>query len=212
LRKRVSLLLFWMIAGQASADLLDEDELKHEAAKKAAIAPEGGLAEPKPHSSKPNGRDLSIPPKKAETQAKSTTNEPVKFTSRGLKGLKEAGKVELSEDVVVTQGELKMESDKAEIFFNEATREVMKVVCEGNVKVAGVDPNSGERFRALGNSGVYLNRNRTVVLEGNAKLWRGEDSVIRSKKITYEMQTGWIKADRVAGEVKPPENTQKKGK
>ena len=52
---------------------------------------------------------------------------------------------------------------------------------------------------------VGINR---VELEGNARLWRGAD-LVRGKKIIYEMDTGWIRADRVAGEVHPPEKDAK---
>jgi lipopolysaccharide transport protein LptA len=131
----------------------------------------------------------------------SSAKSPVHFESVGLKGLREKGMVELSQDVLVTQDEMRLESDYAQVFFDEASHEVTKVVAQGRVRINGVDQNSGEKFRALGDRAVFLNGERTVVLDGNAKLWRGEDSVIRSKKITYEMNTGWIRADRVAGEV-----------
>jgi hypothetical protein len=39
-------------------------------------------------------------------------------------------------------------------------------------------------------------------MEGNARLWRGTD-LVRGKKIVYEMDTGWIRGDRVAGELHP---------
>ena len=130
-------------------------------------------------------------------------NQPVHFESKGLKGLREKGMVELVDDVIVTQADLKLEAQHAQVFFDEASKDVLKVIADGNVKIYGVDENSGEKFKAFGNQAVFLNKDRIVVLEGNARLWRGEDSVIRSKKITYEMETGWIKADRVAGELVP---------
>lgn len=123
--------------------------------------------------------------------------------------------VELSQDVLVTQEDMKLESDYAQVFFDEASHEVTRVVAQGHVRINGVDQNSGEKFRALGERAVFLNSERTVVLDGNAKLWRGEDSVIRSKKITYEMNTGWVRADelpvrcrRIAVEAKHLENFQ----
>ena len=138
-------------------------------------------------------------------------NAPVHFESKGLKGLREKGMVELVQDVIVTQEEMRLEAEHAQVFFDESSHEVTKVVAEGNVKISGVDENSGEKFKAFGNQAVFLNKDRIVVLEGNARLWRGEDSVIRSKKITYEMNTGWIKADRVAGELAPNEKDKASG-
>jgi lipopolysaccharide transport protein LptA len=129
--------------------------------------------------------------------------QPVKFESRGLKGLREKGWVELESQVVVTQGNLRMEADKAQVFYDEAQKDVLKVLAEGNVKISNVDENTGEKLKAYGDQVVFHNKDRTVILEGNARLWRGEDSVIRGKKIVYELDTGWIRADRVAGELSP---------
>ena len=134
---------------------------------------------------------------------------PVFFKSEGLKGLREKGTVELLHNVVVTQGDMKLESERAQVLFDEASHQVRKVIAVGNVRIDGVDENSGDKFKAFGDQAVFLNSERTVVLEGNAKLLRGEDSVIRSRKITYEMNTGWIRADRVEGEVQAEEKDSK---
>ncbi|MEN9833884.1 MAG: hypothetical protein RL011_77 [Pseudomonadota bacterium] len=166
------------------------------------------IKSPTPHArdQKSTSATTVIPPKSGGKSASvkrrsSSAKSPVHFESMGLKGLREKGMVELSQDVLVTQEDMKLESDYAQVYFNEASHEVTRVVAQGHVRINGVDLNSGEKFRALGDRAVFLNSERTVVLDGNAKLWRGEDSVIRSKKITYEMNTGWVRADRVAGEV-----------
>lgn len=214
-----------LAAPMARADLLDEEDptVKATPTQTSTATGNGTAKEPKePKSPKaepaikeptphPKGTAATgpgttvIPPKKpGKGNGKGKKDkEPVHFESKGLKGLREKGMVELVQDVVVTQGDMKMEADHAQVFFDEANHEVKKVVAEGNVKVNGVDENSGQKFRAYGNQGVFLNKERTVVMEGNVKLWRGEDSVVRSKKMTYEMDTGWIKMDRVTGELAP---------
>lgn len=221
------ILAAFALSPRARADLLDEEEptvtkpstsTANSTATSTATStakeksdgktqkPEATIKEPTPHTkgTAPAANTSIIPPKKPPAKGtKKKDKEPVHFESKGLKGLREKGMVELVQDVVVTQADMKMEADHAQVFFDEATHEVQKVIAEGNVKVHGIDENSGEKFRAYGNQAVFLNKDRIVVLEGNAKLWRGEDSVIRSKKITYEMDTGWIKADRVAGELAP---------
>ena len=215
---------------RGSEDQNDQRDLKEDKSPPAATSGGAGykssnsqsvkspaLSGPQPHtkdkSSSANTR--VVPPKKpnkskelSKSGAKnSPSKSPVHFESRGLKGLREKGMVELLQDVIVTQDEMKLESDYAQVFFDEASHEVLKVIAQGNVKINGIDQNSGERFRAVGEKAVFLNGERTVVLEGNAKLWRGEDSVIRSRKITYEKNTGWIRADRVAGEVQAESKT-----
>ncbi len=226
----VSLLFGLGSATSSLADLLDDDDPKPPAAEtsidsatkptqpkdkpghtgttKAPKPTDDAVKSPSPHAKGPttSANTTVIPPKNGKPVKPGKgkkEREPVHFESKGLKGLREKGMVELVQDVVVTQSELRMEAEHAQVFFDEASHEVVKVVAEGNVKINGVDENSGEKFKAFGNQAVFLNKDRIVVLEGNARLWRGDDSVIRSKKITYEMDTGWIKADRVAGELAP---------
>ena len=177
---------------------------------------------PTPHikDTRSSSTTTVIPPKTPERRGKpgeaagkkSAAKSPVHFESNGLKGLREKGMVELVQQVIVTQEDMKLESDFAQVFFDEASHEVVKVLAQGRVRINGVDQNSGEKFRALADKAVFLNSERTVVLDGNAKLWRGDDSVIRSRKITYEMGTGWIRADRVAGEVQADGKTMDAGK
>jgi lipopolysaccharide export system protein LptA len=128
----------------------------------------------------------------------------VHFESKGLRALKEKGTAELIQDVVVTQGTLRLEADQAKIYYDDDVKDVVRVVAEGNIKIFKVDEESGEKIKAFGDRVEFDNKARTVVLEGNARLWRGAD-LVRGKKITYELDSGWIKADRVAGEVHPPE-------
>lgn len=150
----------------------------------APVAPKGGT--PKPNQSAPKEK------------------LPVHFSSQGLKGLREKGLVELVQDVVVTQGEFKLEADNAQVYFGEQSKEVHKVVAVGQpVKITNVDPNTGERIEASGNQVLFNNEERLVFLEGNAKIKKGSQSTIKGKKISYELDSGWIKADRVAGEVSP---------
>lgn len=161
-----------------------------------------------PKTPAPKTGQTNDKPKKV---AGETRNLPIHLDSRGARGLRKKGVFELLNDVVVTQGEMKLEADHAQVFFEENTPQkkesgIVKIVAEGSpVKINGIDETTGERFRAYGNQAVFLNKERTVVLEGNARLWRGDDSAIRSRKITYEMDTGWIQFDRVAGEVQPTE-------
>ena len=176
-----------------------------------------GTMSPHPQTRASDHQTTVVPPKRPQSSAAkqkpkgSSADLPVHFDSRGLKALRDKGMVELMQDVVVTQGEMRLEAEQAQVFFEEGARDkkdrgLVKVIAAGHpVRIFGIDENSGERFRAFGNQAVFLNRERTVVLDGDAHLWRGEDAVIRSRKITYEMDSGWIRADRVAGELQPSE-------
>ena len=164
----------------------------------------------KPVVPKSNPDQTVLPPKNPGKKPAKKEREPVHFESKGLKGLREKGTVELLDDVVVTQAAFRLEADHAQVYFDETTKDVTKVVADGNVKIFNVDENTGEKLKAYGDQVLFLNKDRVVIMQGNARLWRGEDSMIRGKKITYEMDTGWIKADRVAGELTPSEKDQKK--
>jgi len=207
----------------ANADLLDdEDESSVVMPIPAPMAPEkkpASKSTPKAAEKSPEGSDNKVTPQNAPTQTPKKSSvgpgvknkkgevgaprEPVHFESKGLRGLRDKGTVELLEDVIITQGELRVEADKAKIFYDEDQREVARVLAEGNVKIFNVERSTGEKMQAFSNQMEFLNKNRTVIMEGNARLWRGTQSVIRGKKITYEIDSGWIKADRVAGELQP---------
>lgn len=235
-KNKISVVLLAVVAltlsGPVLADILDEEEPvvmpkpkmdddQAKPAQKPVPAPaapgKGAVKEPstapKQQPKQPESKSgaKTEPGKKNDQNGKKAEpakNEPVHFESKGLRGLREKGTVELIEDVVVTQGDLRMEADRAQIFYDENQREVMKVVATGNVKMFNVDKSTGEKMKAFCNEVHFLNSERTVVMEGNARLWRGTQSVIRGKKITYEIDSGWIKADRVAGELQP-EDTKK---
>lgn len=214
-------LLVFVHTNIAKADLLDEEDEpivtpKNPEQKPSetdpSVPPKSKTDVSKPTPVKPDAP--SIPPKKPATKpgkpkpgktGEPEVREPVHFESKGLRGLREQGTVELIEDVIVTQGDLRMEADRAQIYYDENQKEVEKVVAVGNVKMFNVDKSTGEKMKAYCNQVQFLNKDRTVIMEGNARLWRGTQSVIRGKKITYEIDTGWIKADRVAGELQPEE-------
>lgn len=208
--------------GTSFADLLDEDDPQ--------VIPKGPVEDGpkdkptvkptvKPVPVSPGktpavpGKDLGKTPpvkpqEKPNGKAGSAKQEPVHFESKGLRGLREKGTVELIEDVIVTQGDLRLEADRAQIFYDEDQKEVAKVLATGNVKISNVEQSTGEKMKAYSNQVQFNNKDRTVVMEGNARLWRGSQSVIRGKKITYEIDSGWIKADRVAGELQPEEKNK----
>lgn len=213
----------WLLATPGRADLLDEEveptvQPQPDAPTPAVPAPSKGKTPTSPAPAgdgkkppaKGNEQTVLAPKKPTKKPAATKEREPVHFESKGLKGLREKGTVELVDEVVITQGDMRLESDHAQVFFDEAAKDVMKVVAEGNVKIFNVDPNTGEKLRVFANHGTFENRSRLITAEGNVRLWRGNDSVVRMKKATYEMDTGWIKGDRVAGELAPSEKDEKK--
>lgn len=132
----------------------------------------------------------------------------VKFWSKSLSGLKNPGTLMLEENVVVTQDDVRLEADKATIFFESKSRDVREVHAVGSVKFTRTDPDTGLPVRAEGREAIFNNSKRLVTMKGEPVLYRGED-VVRGKIIYYDLQNGWVKADRVEGVVQP--STKKPG-
>ena len=65
-----------------------------------------------------------------------------------------------------------------------------------------------EKVTARGQKALFYNDQRKVVLQGDARLWRG-GHLIKGAQITYNLDDGMITVDRAEGVVQPEE--KKKG-
>jgi lipopolysaccharide transport protein LptA len=70
------------------------------------------------------------------------------------------------------------------------------------VKISKSSEDPDERVVARGDEATFFNKTRKIVLNGNARLWRGGD-LIKGKKIDYDMNTGWITVDSAEGIIDP---------
>lgn len=156
--------------------------------------------------------DANKPPTKSTQAASETKKEkkqsdpnaklPVKISSEGASAIRDDGIIELIKNVVITQGDLKLNSNEAKVYFNNETNEVEKILAEGDVRMEKIDPNTKVLVKAQGKKMTYLNAEQKVTLEGNARLDRGRD-LLRGKKITYDMTTGEVVVDSVEGLLHP---------
>jgi lipopolysaccharide transport protein LptA len=131
-------------------------------------------------------------------------NEPVRFKSRDLKAQKETGIAELKSDVVITQAATELKSDYAKIYSDPLTNNVTKAEAQGNVRLKrdAIDP--ADRLSAKSDKATFYYTERKIILQGNASLTK-EGSVLKGKKITYDMETGWITFDSAEGIMQPGE-------
>lgn len=191
-----------VVTPPASADLVEEvEDLDRQqrpeptptAIDLPAVAPTSPQGAPRTPAPKPQAHGKRQKPAK---------RAPVQFESKSLQAMKDQSRVILKEDVLITQGDFRLQADEATIYFDQKTREAMKVIASGRVKAFKSDVELKQRVKAECNEAVFYNQERKMVLRGNAKLWRGED-LVRGKQITYELDTGWIKAERVEGVVQP---------
>ncbi|MEZ4742851.1 MAG: LptA/OstA family protein [Bdellovibrionota bacterium] len=133
---------------------------------------------------------------------------PVVFESEGLRGLKSDGMIELRKNVIVTQGDFRMDANRANVIFNKQTDEVDRVIARGNVKISKVDPKTGKKIRAKGDTMTFNEKKQTVTIVGNARFWRGND-LVRGRKIIYNLKTGWLDASKVEGVISPGNDAEK---
>ncbi|MFK7873138.1 MAG: lipopolysaccharide transport periplasmic protein LptA [Oligoflexales bacterium] len=148
--------------------------------------------------------------RKPSPQKKMNQNEqsklPIHYSSQNLRGTREAGLLELKTAVTVTQGSLKVTSDNAKIHFTEQ-EEMERVEALGHVKIHTIDPESGKKVRAHSDELTYHEQDRIITLSGHAKLWRGDD-MLQGQVIQYNLDTGWIKVQKVKGQLHTTEKAK----
>ncbi len=213
--------LFWlMLAGyliltttpSARADLVEEvEDLERQGRPErqtvpgvsaTPTAPRPATNDPGVEQSKAKTAEKSGSKTRGDKQKKAANRSPVLFESKNLQAMKDQGEIVLKEEVIITQSDFRLEADEATIYFDQKTREAVKVIASGRVKAFKEDQDLKERVKAECHEAVFYSQERKMILRGNAKLWRGAD-LIRGKKIIYDLDTGRITAERIEGVVQP---------
>ena len=97
-------------------------------------------------------------------------------------------------DVDAKQGDLRIRSDKMTVYYTEkkeqdekkpadATQQVEKLVCEGNVEI------TRDNWLGTSDNMIYLSEAQQVILTGNAKAWQ-DQNMVGGDKIIYYMNEG----------------------
>lgn len=205
-----ALIMFLSKATQSRAELIEDlEETETPSAVKPELPPKNPTVKPPPiQEQKPSSIPMENRPTTSEgkvqikSKSKSAKVGVVKFWSKTLSGLRSPGTLMLEEDVVVTQDDIRLEADKATIFFEPKSRDVREVHAVGSVRFSRTDPDTGQPIRAEGREAIFSNAKRLITMKGEPILHRGED-VVRGKIIYYDLKNGWVKADRVEGVVQP---------
>lgn len=198
--KLIVFMLGFILSSPAFSDLSDDvDE------EPVIVKPKKKIKLEKNESKKNSDKKTVLKnPLKNRSKANKKNKTPVKFESLGLRATKEKGYIELEKEVVVRQEDFKLTAKKAKIYINEHTDEVKNVIATGNVRVFNKDETTGKKIKAKGQKIIFNAEKQTVTILGNARLWRDKD-LIRGKKILYNLNTGWIEANKVKGIVQPGE-------
>lgn len=151
---------------------------------------------------------------RASQKKKTSSNsskEPVLFKGDGpTTYARQDGIITLQENVMITQGDLRMQSDRAKVTLSDddsSKENVRKVEISGRVKMTKLDPDPKERVVAHGDRAIFLNSEQKVRLIGNARLYRGGD-LMKGNQIVYELDTGLVIVDKAQGVVQPSEDPQ----
>ena len=152
--------------------------------------------------------------KKKKVVEKNGFREPIRLKSDGKSIYsRDGGMIHLAENVELTQANLRLQADQAKVFLDQedSGNSVSKVEIFGNVHISKNDDDPKERMTARGEKAYFFNEQRQVTLVGNVRLWRG-GQLIKGKKITYHLETGMVIVDQASGVVNPELRQEDRGK
>ena len=185
----------------ALSDLIDEKDAD-------TAFPQKNTEPERPEEIKESTIPLKSGPAKQSSplKNKNTKKEPVKPRSKEpifMESLEsqmnlETGLMTLIGDVEVRQGEMKLLSNKANVYYDDNSELVEKVVSTGNVKMFLIDKN-GKKVKAQGRKAVFVDAKRTVTIEGKVKVWQEDRGLLRGTKFIYDLDKKVLKAEKLSG-------------
>jgi lipopolysaccharide transport protein LptA len=163
-----------------------------------------------PSASKPStpteqGGDGSL---MTDDLTKHDSNAPVNVSGKVMKGLRTAGRLDLEGDVVITQADARLLSDKATVFSEPVTNRTKKAIARGNVKFSKQSTPQSPALKAEADEMEYLVAERQVFMTGKPKVWRGNE-LIQGKEIVLELDSGTVTVKEARG-ILEPNNVPKK--
>lgn len=142
---------------------------------------------------------------------KNDTEQPINIDSGSQSLDMEKNIVTFSDNVVITQGSIKVHADKVTIIRQEGKREILDA--NGTPVTFQQTLDDGKLVQGKARSVHYDLGTEFLTLTGNAEL-KQQDSVIQSGKITYDVKKQQLKAGNSNGRVKtvliPSQLEQKK--
>jgi lipopolysaccharide transport protein LptA len=187
------------------ADLDDELEFMEP---KPELLPSSPVEGPPPPTYEDIKPKAPVKKPKPSVSGKKSEKLPVHWSAKSLKGNKDKRIFELNQEVVVTQGDMRMTAETATFYLDESDQ-VETIIAKGDVKINKEGGEESERMASRSKEAHFFNNDQRVELLGDATLWRGTD-VVRGKKIKHSLVTGWIEVDQVEGVMKSEETDNAK--
>ncbi|MDZ4759707.1 MAG: LptA/OstA family protein [Alphaproteobacteria bacterium] len=130
----------------------------------------------------------------AHAQLSPDGDAPIEVTSDKVEALRDEGRAIYSSNVNAVQGDTRIQSDKLTILCSRAVAvpgaapdnscEIEQMIAEGNVYYTTPD----EKIR--GDRAEYDYRTDTITVTGDVIMARGEDGVIRGRKLVFQVSEG----------------------
>lgn len=152
-----------------------------------------------PKSTQPTtGQNRDSKSSRNQKNKRSVSGPPVKFRADSMSGNRFQGEVSLKGNVTITQGDLLIRGDEANIEQDPKLGNLIKVSVDGKVYLEKIDETTGKKITASAKSAIYSAPNRNITFKGNASITRGTDRM-NGNIINYNLSTGLIKAEKVDG-------------
>ncbi|MFQ5665924.1 MAG: lipopolysaccharide transport periplasmic protein LptA [Candidatus Binatia bacterium] len=146
-------------------------------------APRGGGAQPARATSAAPAREGSAPAPGIPLLGSlsfTASREPIEVSADALEYDYRSRVLTYKGNVVVTQGDMKLETDKLTVTVDEhADRRVKEIVADGHVRLS-----KGDRWATAGHA-VFDETQHTVVLSRNAELHDGSSQVSGDRVVVY---------------------------
>lgn len=143
-----------------------------------------------------------------ESTEKTDRNSPITYKADKVltfKTAKDYSVLNLEKNVFIRQGRLTLSSHRAKVYLRPSKNQanaIDSITIHGNVQVQKSSRIPANRVAARGDKAVFRNRQRTVVLTGNAVVVKGEQ-VVRGNRISYDLKSGNITISGAKGTLKP---------
>lgn len=126
------------------------------------------------------------------SSGKHDTNQPIEINADQLEVFQEENRAVFSGNVVAIQGDVRLKSDKMNVFYKSGGNEKGKQPAQGGIQKIEVTGNvflSTPQETASGEVGVYDVENQRIDLNNKVVLTR-DKNVLKGDKLTYNFATG----------------------
>lgn len=107
----------------------------------------------------------------ADQPLSKSSDQPIEVTAQQLEALQQQGKAIFTGEVVAKQGDITLYCKKMVVYTQSGKQQVDRLEAFGGVRVVQLDRT------ATADQAIYRQRQRTLVLVGNAELHQGQNHV-----------------------------------